>query len=240
MFVQTSQFNHINFFIMNKLFFITLLLLLFNLGYSQDKKSKISLKVGTEYRITPIYNNVEGVFITPAVNYNLDKQLSGSSFNYSLSYFVTKSFEIGFSQSFRYDHIYFKSVLSDLAPSTNINSSSGESVNDWITDYHLFIGKYFDISDNKIFLRLGYSIMNRGTNHTINNVFGIDNQGNYTYLTDQLDFNFFAFNFNGGIAIDRYELGIGAYFISGNSSNFDQKTDGTIILPVFKLSYRLK
>lgn len=224
---------------MQKKLMVTVFALIFSYSFSQEKeKSKFSIKLGTEYRITPIYSSRVEYTSKPSVNFNLDKQLSGTSINYSLSYITIKKFEIGFSQSFRYDHIYYKSSFSDIIPNTNYPFAEGESVNDWVVDYHLFIGKYFRIFKSEFFIKGGVSMMNRGANYSITYLVSKDNQGGYTYATDQLNFNFFALNFNTGFTYGKSEFGLGTYFISGASANFEDERN--IIAPYFKFSYRLK
>lgn len=219
---------------------LTIVVLFFYLfSFSQDKKpSRFSIQIGTEYRITPIYPDLTEYISKPGAYYNLDQQLSGTSVNYVLRYLSKKKFEIGFSQSFRYDHIYYKSSFSDVIPNTNYPYTEGESVNDWITDYHLIIGQYFKLFKKEFFVRGGISLMNRGTNYSVTYLYSIDDQGGHTYIVDQLNFTFFALNFNTGIAFDKFELGIGAYFIPGAGANFDDERN--IILPFFKFSYRLR
>lgn len=212
---------------------------MFFVGFSQEiKKSKFSIQIGTEYRITPIYPDRVEYISKPGVFYNLDQQLSGTSVNYVLKYLSKKKFEIGFSQSFRYDHIYYKSSFSNIIPNTNYPEAENESVNDWIIDHHLYVGKYFKLFKKEFFVRGGISMMNRGTNYSVTYLYSKDDKGGYTYMVDQLNFNFFALNLNTGFTFNKYELGLGAYFIPGAGANFEDERN--IIVPYFKFSYQLK
>ncbi len=217
---------------MQKPILILISLFFFLHSFAQIKKSNFSIKIGTEYRITPIKGSEDIVIPTLVTmpNFSLDNQISGASINYSLSYVLKSKFEIGFSQSFRYDHIYFE--FSDFQPGISFE----KSVNGVITDYHFFIGKYFTLFKTELFLKTGISLMNRGTNYS-RTIFLTD-QGVDRFVTDQLNFNFSAYNVNTGFTFGKYEVGIGAYFINGSSANF--VNENNIILPYFKLNYSIK
>ncbi len=207
-------------------------------SFSQEKKAHFSIKIGTEYRITPITKSLDNSQPTLVTipNFDLDNQISGVSVNYSLSYVFKLKFEIGFSQSFRYDHIYFEQ--SDFVPRQTFQ----KSVNGVITDYHFFLGKYFNLFKKEFFIKGGISLMNRGTNYsrTIPLGSGTDPNGQEfsRFATDPLNFNFSALNVNTGFTFSKYELGIGAYFINGSSANFEN--ENSIVLPYFKVSYNLR
>jgi len=232
---------------MQKTLLITLSLLFFLNVFSQEKTtSKFSIKVGIEYRLTPIRSVEEFRFNNPNINFNLDRQLNGTSINYTLSYRVFKKFEIGFSQSFRYDHVYFKSSFADLQPNTNVTVAQSESVNSWITDYHFFLGKYFTVSNTDFFVKAGISLMNNGTNYTETQSVFID-ENTYVLLGSQNDFNFIAQNISAGFVSKKFELGLGAYFVgefpigaSHYPGGYEHKVLKNIILPYLKLSYRIK
>lgn len=230
-------------FMKNKLI-ILLLLCSFCTSFSQEeKKSKFNIKIGTEYRLTPIYPAAKGLlFNQKNINYNFDKQLNGTSINYALSYSIFKNFDIGFSQSFRYDHIYFKSNTNELFPHTNIGSKESESKNGLITDYHFFVTKYFNIGKSEsLFFRLGYSLMNRGTNYTISEFAFYDEALKADhYIVLSYDFSFTALKLDLGYVHDRFEFGLGAYMFGSTSANFHFEEEHKVIIPFFKFSYRLK
>jgi len=219
---------------MQKTILLIVCLFIFFSSFSQENKSKFLIKIGTEYRITPVTstadNNIPMLVTVP--NFNLDKQLSGASINYTFSYVFSSKFEIGFSQSFRYDHIYFEQ--SDFQPRTSFE----KSVNGVITDYHFFVGKYFNLLKTELFLKGGFAFMNRGTNYSRTILLGVDSQGNSHFQTEQLNFNFSAFKVTTGFAFNKYELGLGAYFINSTGANFEN--ENSIVLPYIKFSYRIK
>ncbi|MCF6347339.1 MAG: hypothetical protein L3J20_03455 [Flavobacteriaceae bacterium] len=223
-------------------------------SFSQEKqKPRFSIKVGTEYRITPIYSVDSDPSINlgrSTINFNLDKQLSGTSINYTLSYLIFKKFEIGFSHSFRYDHVYYKSGFDDLQPNTSLTATEGESINRWISDTHFFIGKYFTLRKTDLFLRGGFSMMNRGTDY-LQVVSNKSEDNSYSYISIPSHFNFFAFRTSAGFVSNKFELDIGAYFIGEfkngsivvsdeNSFFVSSQVQQNIIMPYLKLSYRIK
>jgi len=240
---------------MQKTLFITLSLLFFLNGFSQEKTtSRFSIKIGTEYRITPIYSANKNPTIAlnevDIIDFNLDRQLSGTPIGYTLSYRIFKNFEIGFSHSFRYSHVYFKSGLDDIQPNTNLKTTQGESINRLITDYHFFVGKYFDLGKTDLFFRVGYSMMNRGTDYL-----GVASHkfedGSINTLRFDSHFNFSAFTASAGFVSNKFELGFGVYY-TGELENgatlifdkdymrVDSEIQQNVIIPFLKLSYRIK
>jgi len=219
---------------MQKIISLIILLFIYFSSFSQEKRSKFLIKLGTEYRLTPIRSSMDNNNPTSSTIpfFSLDNQLSGASINYTFSYLFSSKVEIGFSQSFRYDHIYYEQ--SDLQPRT----AFGKSINGMITNYHFFLGKYFKIVKTEFFLKGGFSLMNRGTNYSRSEFLGIDSQGISHFVSDELNFNFNAFNVNTGFMFDKYELGLGAYFINSTGANFEN--ENSIVLPYIKLSYLLK
>ncbi len=211
------------------------------LSISQNKK-RLSIKVGTEYRITPISKLVD--FPTPGpatrLNFNLDKNLSGTSVNYQIDYMVFKNFEIGFSQSIRYDHLNFENNINELAPNSTEFFSINNSNSALIIDYHIYAKKYFAIKNNKkLYFKLGLSLMNRGTDYSISQIVNTHPDGTIaTIITDQYDLGFMALNTSIGITHKRFDFAIGAYFIPGSGANLNND-ENNIILPYFKLSYRI-
>jgi len=240
---------------MQKLILLVLFIFIFHVGYSQEKTtSKFSIKVGTEYRLTPIYSTNENPTIAlnevDIVDFNLDRQLSGTPISYTLSYRVFKNFEIGFSHSFRYDHVYFKSGLDDIQPNTNLKTTQGESINRLITDYHFFVGKYFDFGKTDLFFRLGYSMMNKGTDYLGVASHKFEDGLNSTIRYNS-HFNFSAFTASAGFVSNKFELGFGIYYSgeleSGATLIFDKdymridsEIQQNVIIPFLKLSYRIK
>ncbi|HBK70925.1 MAG TPA: hypothetical protein DDZ39_04585 [Flavobacteriaceae bacterium] len=240
---------------MQKLIVLIIFTFIFNIGFTQDKPtSRFSIKVNTEYRITPIYSANENPTAVlnevDIIDFNLDRQLSGTPIGYTLSYRVFKNFEIGFSHSFRYDHVYFKSGLGDIQPNTNLKTAQGESINRLITDYQFFIGKYFDLGKTDLFFRVGYSMMNRGTDYL-----GVASHkfedGSINTISSDSHFNFSAYTASAGFVSNKFELGFGVYY-TGELENgatlifdkdymrVDSEIQQNVIIPFVKLSYQIK
>jgi len=88
--------------------------------------------------------------------------------------------------------------------------------------------------------------MNNSTNYAETQSVFID-KNTYVFLVSQGDFNFIAQNISAGFASNKFELGLGAYFISefpiGGAhypGGVEYKVQENIILPYLKLSYRIK
>jgi len=228
---------------MKKIIILSTLILVSLSVFSQKKKkltnNRLSVKLGIEYRITPIHKSPKYFYDVPLgyKKYNLDKHLSGTSLNYAISYEIFKNFHLGFSQSIRYDHLYYEDNLRLIKPNAFESYTFNDSKNTFITDYHLFVKKDFALKRNKIFLKLGLSVMNRGTDYSFTRITAIYDNGVMEIITDEYDSNFFAINACIGMEYKKFDFSIGAYFIDKNSSNLDETRD--IVMPYFKISYRI-
>jgi hypothetical protein len=220
-----------------------LVLLIFNITliFSQKKelKNRLTIKIGTEYRITPIHKTIDWQETeAQALRFNLDKNLSGTSFNYEINYEVIHNLLVGFSHSLRYDHVYYENNNHLLKPNGIEFYTIDESKSKLISDYHFFIQKNFKLKKNKIYIKLGYSMMNRGTDYSVSEVVSTNLDGSIgAIISGGYDLNFFATNVNIGIIYKKFDFGVGAYFINGSSSNLGDERN--IILPYFKISYRI-
>ncbi len=203
---------------------------------SATEKKRISFGVSLEQRITPVYlskvhNSLVGENIITPVFYEEDPQLSGTAVSYNISYhFMKINSSLIFSQSFRYDHIYFDTKL--LHPNT---ASVNRSVNDLITDYHFILKKSFNLkNDYALNLCLGYSLMNRGTDYSYTRQAGEYN-GEPLYSTTSGDFQFSAFNVALGIEKQKLDFTIGSYITDKNKYNQPSQ----VLIPYLKLTYNL-
>lgn len=213
--------------------------------FSQNKektnfKNRLSVKIGTEYRITPIRKVIDNFHEVNPTNifFNLDKNLSGTSFNYDISYEFIKNLHFGFSHSIRYDHVYFERKNYQLEPNNVNYFTVNDSKSKLIYDYHFYLRKDFKIKNKTIYIKLGYSIMNRGTDYSISEVVATNNDGSIgAIIVGDYDLTFFAINTEIGLVYKNFDFGIGAYFINGSGSNLGSEQN--IILPYFKISYRI-
>jgi hypothetical protein len=157
-----------------------------------QRKGKLFFSVGAQYRITPYYNlgSVSGNVSPIVVPVNVDLQTSGSALNLSLDYFITRDFTIGFTNGYRYDMV------------TNIGSNT-EGALDFeaadktlITSLHFYADYHFKVfKDSELFIRLGRSLLNQGTNYIERESFFDDNgQVIGTFLSGQ-DLGYSAYNF---------------------------------------------
>ena len=195
----------------------------------ENRKNNLFFSVGSEYRITPIRGSSESPLIT---NYILaiDAQNSGAAFYYALDYYFTKNITLGFSHSIRYDVI--------LNDANNIFSDFGaeSAQRGLIFGYHFYLDYHFKIFENsELFLRVGKSLLNRGTDFTTKNTFGeIDSNNLVLYSTS--DFSYEPWNFAIGYKKQRFSL-IGGIYSSSNTEYFQETK--SFIIPYFSLKYNI-
>lgn len=112
--------------------------------FRDERKGKFIFSIGPEYRITPFYNFTAG--FSSSNNFssftNVDKQNSGTAVNVDVTYFITKNFGIGFSNSFRYDLVI--SEFSEIQSPLGVNSVDYK----FIFDYNLYLTHYFKVFKN--------------------------------------------------------------------------------------------
>ncbi|MGB3606447.1 hypothetical protein, partial [Psychroserpens sp.] len=150
---------------MKKLLILNLIFILTCIGESlsaqemnyldkENRGGQLFFKVGSEYRITPLPTSAppsQNVFV------NTDLQNSGVAFAYTLDMFVTKNLSIGFSNSFRYDY------LGGIAEFEGDIGAQPEN-RGLIIGYHFYLDYHFKVfKESELFLRLGRSLLNRGT-----------------------------------------------------------------------------
>ena len=202
---------------------------------SDSNQEKLRFGIVLEQRITPIYiSGFQGLmneedFITP-IFYAQDEQLSGTAVGYEVSYWFKKiNSSLIFSQTFRYDHIYFDTDYLRL-----IGNVVHQSVNDLITDYHFKIEKHFNLKNNYLLnLGIGYSFMNRGTAYSYTRQ-SDEYEGQPLFSTTHNDFNFSTFNFELGIEKNKLNFAIGNYI--SDKHKYNQPSQ--ILIPYVKLGYK--
>lgn len=218
---------------------IILVLFQFSTVFSQEQENKwenIKFDVFTEYRITPVYLDgdlglLTGNDILKPTFYAQDEQLSGTAMGFEIGYWFQKiDLTLIFSQSFRYDHIYFDNNMFDVSKNSAI-----QSVNDFITDYHFIIAKSFRFKNAHIFnFRVGYSYMNRGTAFAYTEQTG-EFEGQPIYTTSHTDFHISAFNAGVGYKKQRWGLTLGSYIT--DKHKFNQPSQ--LLIPYIKLGYEI-
>lgn len=197
----------------------------------QQRKGKLFFSVGTDYRITPIYDITEDLIVgRRATVVNIDQQNSGVAFNYNIDYYLGKNLSFGFSNSIRYDLHYLR------ADNLQIDSGVEPAKKTLIFGFHFYFDYHFKIfKESEIFARVGISLINRGTEFADKQSF-FDNQGNNIgAIVTQEDFAYEPWNFAIGYKKNRFSL-IGGIYSSANS----EYTRGTsFIIPYFGLRYNI-
>jgi len=190
----------------------------------EQRQGKLLFGIGTEYRITPVYSDVATTSIV-----NVDAQSSGLALNLSLDYFVTKNISLGFSNSFRYD------VITNGDSQGQGNDRISSTDNGLIYDIHFYADYHFKVfNDSELFIRLGKSLLNRGTEYT-QTVSLVDPEiGIVGSRTSISDFAYEPWNFGIGFKKDKISV-IGGVYTSGNS----EYLNGNIVVPYVSFKYTL-
>lgn len=200
-------------------------------SYSQieERKGKLFFKIGTEYRITPL--PYDGSKIDQNIPADIDAQNSGVAFHYGFDYFITKNLSIGFNNSFRYDVI--------IRNDNEINLDNGFKKTDksLIIGGHLYLDYHIKVFKNsELFARLGYSLLNGGTEYMEKNTF-YDNNGNILGSSlSNSDLSFSAANFAIGYKKQKVELLVGLY--SSSTSNYFDETE-SLKIPYINITYTI-
>ena len=192
-----------------------------------NRKGKFYLSVGSDYRITPIYRHTP-LKANNGIT-NIDLQNSGTTFNYSLDYYISNNFCLGFSQSFRYDLLIYNDDKS-------FDYGARKAEKTLILDYTFYFKYYINITkENKLFVKFGQSMMNRGTDYTIQKSL-YDSSGNLLGNSfSEKQFNYGATNFGIGYNKKKIDLFVGIYSTS-NTEYFE--TSQNVIIPYLSLSYQ--
>ncbi len=217
---------------------IVLLFLFSNLSYSQlssnlilnkvdNNKGNLFLNIGSEYRITPYYGSMQIV----NNNSNIDLQNSGISIYYSLNFFVNNKTSVNFAHSFRYDLLKYNnqnSILSD-------NYSKKEE-NTLMMDLHFFLDYYIHKGKNPLFIRLGLSMMNNGTDYISTKTYYNQDGSVLKLVIEERNFKFYASNFGFGLKKNKIDFLVGLYG-SNDTPYFYNKA--IIVVPYVKIGYNI-
>ncbi len=169
--------------------------------------------------------------VDPNIPANIDAQNSGVAFHYGFDYFITKNLSIGLNNSFRYD-VLIRSVNED-----NQENGFQKADKTLIIGGHLYLDYHIKVfKDSELFARLGYSLLNGGTEYLEKNTY-YDNQGNISgSLLINNDLSFSAANFAIGYKKQKVELLIGLY--SSSTSNYFSETE-SLKIPYINITYTL-
>ena len=194
----------------------------------ENRKNNLFLSVGSEYRITPISNTIDTPIFKDYI-LSVDAQNSGAAFSYSLDYFFTKNLTLGFSHSIRYDVI--------LSGANNVTSAFGSEAaqRGLIFGYHFYVDYHFKVFKNsELFLRVGRSLLNRGTDYTSKNTLSAEGFDDITIFVSS-DFAYEPWHFAVGYKKQRFSLMGGIY----TSSNTDYEGIDSFIVPYFSFRYTI-
>ena len=196
-----------------------------------DYGGNFRLHLGTEYRVTPIYNeNVVGLS-DEAFFTNLDRQNSGFSFEIGLESFVIKNFSIGFIGSLRHD------ILINEPPDSIDDFSQNASERRLMLGYHLNLNYYFKLfQKGEVFIGAGISLLNRNSDYRTQEVF-FDEEGNITRTETRMgNYRFSANKLFIGYNIKRSKISLGIY-LTRKSPYFKEST--TFVIPHIGYKYNL-
>ncbi|WP_299532401.1 hypothetical protein [Ulvibacterium sp.] len=216
---------------------VVLLLLIAPLLACSQRKNEVDyggqfhLNLGTEYRITPIYNvNVLGLSDS-AFFTNLDRQNSGFSFKIGLELFVIKNFSIGLVGSLRYD------LLVNEPPDSIDDFSQTVGERRLMLGYHLNLSYYFKLfRKGEAFIGGGISLLNRNSDYTTQEVF-FDEVGNITRTETRTgNYKFSANKLLIGYNIKRSKICLGIY-LTRESPYFQESP--TFIIPFIGYNYNI-
>ncbi|AFL80749.1 hypothetical protein Aeqsu_1254 [Aequorivita sublithincola DSM 14238] len=215
-----------------------ILILLFFISFSfnaqentsiENRRGQLFFKVGSDYRITPIYNGNKPKDNT--LRTNIDSQSSGAAFFYGVEFFPGKNWSLNFNHSFHYTLFYLETFNGDP------DDLGGEaSVNQLFYDFHFYVNYYIKIfKESEVFVRVGKSMFNRNSNYTTNEAIYDDN-GNFVIgISSQGNFNFSPYNLGLGYKKDRVEVLLGIY----STSNTQYLVSESFIIPYFNLAYTI-
>ncbi|HET8809339.1 MAG TPA: hypothetical protein VFM65_03630 [Flavobacteriaceae bacterium] len=201
-------------------------------GQILDRKGKLIIKVGTEYRITPFgpppgaYANVSqhGRYTSP------DKQNSGFALNYSLNYFIGQNWGIGLGHSFRYTLHYAEQYHPD-------DFAIIEAKHALFMDFHLYLYYYFKVFKKaELFAKLGISLFNRNSNFSLKDTYYDANGEVMATSYGITSYNYSPTLFGIGYKKDNVELMLGVYY-SQNTPYFNRSYD--FYIPFVKLNFDL-
>jgi len=197
-----------------------------------NRKGQLFFNLGTELRITPLPYSFNKPLDSGARFTNIDLLHSGPALSYGLEYFINQNFSIGFNHSFRYDTVLYN--FGGIEQNFGVENSQKEL----LQGLHLHINKYFRISKNsEIFIRLGVSSYNGGSQYLLKEPISFDENGNPDFFVDsQSDFFNVGLNLAVGYQNKRVKLLLGVYFSNGGKF-FEE--DFSIVTPYVKFTYTI-
>ncbi len=198
----------------------------------ENRKGRVTLKVGMEYRVTPFYESGENIRRNLAGSFtNVDNIHRGPAFSYGLELFFSRKL------SFNIQHSIRRTLIT--LPFRQIDENFGlkTAENEFLSGFHGFFDYHIRVfPESELFFRLGFSTYNGGSNFVVkstsfNQQDEIVNQAEF-----QGSFDNEGLNLGIGYAKNQFKVLIGMYSSRGNvyySRTFP------IYTPYLKLSYNL-
>jgi hypothetical protein len=195
----------------------------------ENRSGKLFFKVGSDYRITPIYGN--NILKTNGLRTSIDSQSSGAALFYGVEFFPWNNLSLNFDHSFHYTLFYLESFYGDP------DDLGGEAaVNQLFFDYHIFVNYYIKVfKESEMFVRVGRSLLNRNSNYTTNEALYDDNGQFLIGISSQGNFNLQAYNFGLGYKKNKVEILLGIY----STSETPYFASEDFIIPYFNLAYTI-
>jgi hypothetical protein len=195
-----------------------------------ERRGNLYFSVSPEYRITPFYTGIRTSELGSLVDFQT--QNASAALNYDFNYFPLKNLALGFSHSFRYDHIV-KGELSLF----NDTQTIAPDENGLIMDFHFYIKYHAKIfKDSELTLLVGRSLLNTGTSfQQIRRIFNEDNEP-IASISSSRSSSFWSFNLGLGWKKKRLEFLGGIY--TSNTTEFLEGSTGFSI-PYIRLNYTL-
>jgi hypothetical protein len=182
---------------------------------NKERKGKLFFSLGTEYRLGLVYNfgsDSETVWKSRGIDaQDLNR---GSALFYSLDYFVSNPFSVGFSHSLRYDHLY-QASQEDIAGGIESQSLAKDTYG-LLMDYHLYLKYHFGRPQNqRFFAQVGISFLNNGPVINKNPITIVDRSGSHIDQS-RLSLMDITTQFGVGYQKKRFNLMGGIYFSKEN------------------------
>jgi len=198
-----------------------------------NRKGNLFFNVGGEYRITPLpYDSTEPE--SPTFFTNVDFLHSGPALSIGLEYFIRNNLSVGLDHTLSYDTLLYD--INELGE----NFAASKTEKELLHGFHLYFSRYFKISsknESEIFIRLGISSFNGGSQFLLVEPVGDDGNGNpVTFFQSQVDFVNFGPNFAIGYRNKRISILAGVYLSNGSTFFRD---NFRIVTPYIKLTYTI-
>jgi hypothetical protein len=208
------------------LYLLLFLCVSFGLKAQEKQKAPVRLSFNLAVINRTAYLLTSYLPLTMNAQVNPESQLTGTGVNGGFMLYIPKlGIGITGSETFRYDHIFYAEV-SYQAPGFN---GYGENKKGIIVDYNLDISKHFNFKTWSLFVEVGASLMNTGTEYMITPAGSL--------APREANSRFNASNFKLGANIKNLFITLGTYYTS-NAYNYIGQPK--ILMPEARIGYSFK